>query len=286
MAETPLTVQAFLHQAQAQGVARLDAMLLLGEAVQQSRTWLIAHSEYALTPIEAQQATHWLHQRAQGVPLAYLLGRREFHGLMLQVTPAVLDPRPDTETLVDWALEVWPDAEPTGGPSSPSRPLRVLDLGTGSGAIALALKAAHPLAQVHACDASPAALEVAQNNATSLGLPLTFHTGHWWGAVHGLRFDLAVANPPYIREDDPHLPALVHEPASALVAGQQGLADLWSIIEAAPAHLEAGAWLLLEHGHDQASAVAQVLVEAGFVDIAHRHDLSGHTRCTGGRLPR
>ncbi|MFM8737193.1 MAG: PCRF domain-containing protein, partial [Betaproteobacteria bacterium] len=129
-------------------LARLDATLLLGEAVQKSRTWLIVHGEYALTPIETQQAMHWLHQRAQGVPLAYLLGRREFHGLMLKVTPAVLDPRPDTETLVDWALEVWPDAEPTGGPSSPSRPLRVLDLGTGSGAIALALKAAHPLALV------------------------------------------------------------------------------------------------------------------------------------------
>jgi release factor glutamine methyltransferase len=246
---------------------------------------------------------------------------------MLKVTPDVLDPRPDTETLVDWALEVWPQgssghlgslgslgslghsghsgqpdpSDPLGrldridridridqmacGPTAAAQPPRVLDLGTGSGAIALALKAAHPRAQVHACDASMAALCVAQANAIALGLPLALHAGHWWSAVSGLRFDLAVANPPYIREDDPHLAGLEHEPRSALVAAQEGLADLRAIIESAPAHLLPGAWLLLEHGHDQATAVAQALAAAGFADIAHRLDLAGHTRCTGGRLP-
>lgn len=309
------TVQACLQQAQALGVARLDAALLLGEALKQTRAWLLAHGEYVLTPEQVSLFRGWLQQRAQGVPLAYCLGRREFHGLMLKVTPDVLDPRPDTETLVDWALEVWPKdrldlldslgslsqpdpSAPLGRldrsdrshrlaprPASASQPPRVLDLGTGSGAIALALKAAHPHAQVHACDASVAALSVAQANADALGLPLALHAGHWWSAVSGLQFDLAVANPPYIREDDPHLAGLIHEPRTALVAAQEGLADLRAIIEDAPAHLVPGAWLLLEHGHDQATAVAQALAGAGFADIGHRCDLAGHTRCTGGRLP-
>ncbi len=285
-------MQACLAKAQALGVARLDTALLLGQALQQSRAWLLAHGEYALTPQESAAFQGWLQRRAQGVPLAYCLGRREFHGLMLKVTPDVLDPRPDTETLVDWALEVWPpygrgDQGGLGaGPAAAESPPHVVDLGTGSGAIALALKAAHPNACVHACDASAAALSVAKANADALGLPLALHTGHWWGAVDGLLFDLAVANPPYIGEDDPHLCDLAHEPRSALVAAQQGLADLRAIIAGAPAHLAPGAWLLLEHGHDQAPAVAQALAAAGFADIAHRLDLAGHTRCTGGRLPR
>jgi len=296
--DAALTVQACLRQAQALGVARLDATLLLAEALKQTRTWVLAHSEYALTPRESFVLQSWLQQRAQGLPLAYCLGRREFHGLMLKVTPDVLDPRPDTETLVDWALEIWSQGgldhvgsagstrQLGSGPAAAREPTRVLDLGTGSGAIALALKAAYPHAQVHASDVSVAALSVAQANATALGLPLTLHTGHWWGAVSGLRFDLAVANPPYIREGDSHLASLVHEPFVALVAAQDGLADLRTIIKGAPLHLAPGAWLLLEHGHDQAVAVAQALAAAGFVEIGHRSDLAGHTRCTGGRLRR
>jgi len=274
------TVDAAVRQAQGLGLQRLDALLLLAEAMQRSRTWLISHGEHALTHSESSVALALFQQRAEGVPMAYLLGRREFHGLMLRVTPDVLDPRPDTETVVDWALEIM---------TSDFRgraPLRLLDLGTGSGAIALALKAAFPTSEVHACDASAAALEVARGNASALGLPLTLHAGHWWDAVPGLRFDLAVGNPPYIREDDPHLAALVHEPLSALVAAEEGLADLGAIIRSAPAHLVPGAWLLLEHGHDQAPAVAARFERAGFVEIDHRRDLAGHTRCTGGRLPR
>jgi release factor glutamine methyltransferase len=250
-------------------------------------------------------------QRSEGKPLAYLLGHREFHGLRLRVTPDVLDPRPDTETLVEWALSLMaPLSSPLSSPLSAHPPAphweppvgrpsadaasapgafhgaRVLDLGTGSGAVALALKHSCPEADMHATDASAAALAVARGNAAELGLAVTFHEGSWWQAVGGLRFDVVVSNPPYIREDDPHLAALLHEPRAALVAGEQGLADIRAIIEGARGHLNLGAWLLLEHGFDQGPAVAALLRDAGFVEIDHRLDLAGHTRCTGGRLPR
>ncbi len=291
------TVDQALQRARSQGVARLDALLLLGHVTGLARTELIAHGDRVLDEAQARTLGELLARRADSVPMAYLLGRHEFHGLMLQVTPAVLDPRPDTETLVDWALELMEASSVGGadrGAGSGTPPRRALDLGTGSGAIALALKAARPDWEVHACDASPPALEVARGNALALGLPLHLHEGSWWTALHdppplggpGLRFDVAVGNPPYLAPDDPHLQALRHEPHQALVAADAGLADLHAIIDGAAAHLNPGAWLLLEHGHDQAAAVAQRLKAAGFEGVAHRRDLAGHTRCTGGRLAR
>lgn len=221
-------------------------------------------------------------RRVNGVPLAYLLGHREFHGLRLGVTPAVLDPRPDTETLVDWALDI--AAGMTR--SSLQAPAQAIDLGTGSGAIALAFQAARPDWRVCATDVSLQALAVAQGNATALGVGVEFRAGHWWDAVPQRRFDLALSNPPYIAENDPHLPALIHEPITALVSGPDGLHDLRQIIAGAPTHLRPGGWLLLEHGHDQAEAVAACLTAAGFTAVSHRQDLAGHRRCTGGCLAR
>jgi release factor glutamine methyltransferase len=217
--------------------------------------------------------------RAAGEPLAYLLGEREFHGLRLRVTPAVLVPRPDTETLVDWALELLAaDFATTPAP-------QVADLGSGSGAIALALKHRHPGADVCAVELDAAALEVARANAAALGLAVEFIQGDWLQPLAGRRYHLLVSNPPYIAADDPHLAALRHEPRHALTPGGDGLPAIERIVRDAPRHLLSGGWLLLEHGHDQADAVHQRLAHAGFTQLHTRHDLAGRPRCTGGRLP-
>jgi len=277
MADTPPTVQQALARAAALGLDRTDARLWLGHLLQRDRAWLIAHDDAHLTPDQAAAFDAGCRQRADGVPMAYLLGEREFHGLALRVTPDVLVPRPDTETLVDWALALLP-----GLGAAP----RVADLGTGSGAIALAVAHRHPAARVTATDLSPAALAVARGNAQRLGLAVAFAEGAWWAALPAdARYELVLSNPPYIAGDDPHLPALRHEPALALTPGGDGLDALRAIVAGAPAHLAPGGWLLLEHGWDQAGAVAALLREAGFTDVQHRHDLGGHARCTGGRLP-
>jgi release factor glutamine methyltransferase len=269
------SVAAALVQAAAAGLDRLSAQRLLGRVLGRPREWLIAHDDALLDTGAQQRFATLVAQRADGVPLAYLLGEREFHGLALQVSPAVLDPRPDTETLVDWALDLLgqrPDAA-------------VADLGTGSGAIGLALAAAAQQRgtrwQVHASDSSPEALAVAQANAQRLGLPVHVAAGSWWSAWPRQRFDLVASNPPYIAVDDPHLPALRHEPHLALVSGADGLDDIRQIVAGAKPHLNPGAWLLLEHGWQQADAVAALLAQAGFVDVQHRLDLAGHRRCTG-----
>jgi len=264
----PLSVAEALAWARQHGLDRLEAQTLLAHAFGASRTWLLTHDE---APVP-ESALHLLQRRLDGEPVAYLTGSQEFHGLNLQVTPDTLVPRPDTETLVDWALDLLP----------PDARAAVLDLGTGSGAIALALAHRRPLAELHAVDASPGALDTAQANGQRLGLPVHWHLGSWFTPVDGMAFDLIVSNPPYIRDDDPHLPALRHEPRSALTAGADGLADLRTIVSAAPAHLRPGAWLLLEHGWDQADAVAALLKAAGFAAVQHRLDLAGHRRCTGG----
>jgi release factor glutamine methyltransferase len=270
-----VNVAAALALARGLGLDRLDAQLLLSHTLQQPRAWLIAHDDAALTPSQQQAFADACRRRADGEPMAYLLGEREFHGLMLQVGPAVLVPRPDTETLVDWALEL------LVGTDAP----HVADLGTGSGAIALALKHRHPAARVCAVDVSASALEVAQANARRLELELEFVQGGWWQPLQGRRFHLVVSNPPYIAGNDPHLHALRHEPALALSPGGDGLAALAQIVRGAPAHLHAGGWLLLEHGHDQQPAVQQLLVEGGFGAVSTRADLAGRPRCSGGRLP-
>lgn len=270
------TVEQALHTAAAAGLERLDARQLLAHVLGCGRTWLHAHADACLTAAQATTWTELLSRAAQGEPLAYLLGEKEFYGLQLTVTPDVLIPRADTETLVDWALERLQNITPTTTP-------QVIDLGCGSGAIALAIKHHFGAAEVIALDASPCALAVAQANGTRLGLTVQWLNSNWWAAVQGQRFHLAVSNPPYIAQGDSHLAALYHEPEQALTSGPVGLDALWHIIENAPDHLQPDAWLLLEHGATQAAAVRNLLMERGFHEVSSRRDLAGHERCSGGR---
>ncbi len=275
------TLAQCLAQANALGVARLDAHMLLLHSLGRSlhdRAWLLAHDTDLMN--RAQQAA-WqaaLQRRLSGEPVAYITGYKEFFGLTLAVDARVLDPRADTETLVDWALAVLPT------PSPQPQSLRILDLGTGSGAIALALQHSRPDTQVWAVDASEAALSVARANAARLNLPVQFIASDWCTQVDGV-FDLIVSNPPYIAQADPHLAALRHEPQQALTSGADGLADLRRIVAQAQPHLEPGGWLLLEHGFDQAEAVQSLLADAGFQPVQSRADLAGHARCSGGQKP-
>ena len=270
------TIARALEQARAHGVALLDSRLMLGRLLGRTRTELIAHDDEPLAGPVAARWNEWLARRAAGEPLAYLLGEKEFHGLMLEVTPDVLVPRPETELLVDWVGEL---VAGFGGP------VRVVDLGTGSGAIALAIKQAQPRAVVTATDASAAALAVARRNASRLSLEVEFIAASWWRGLDGRSFDIVVANPPYIREDDPALAALRHEPLLALTPGGDGLAALRTIVEGAVPHLGARGWLLLEHGFDQAEAVRALLAAPGADAIETRRDLAGHPRATGARRP-
>jgi release factor glutamine methyltransferase len=278
MTEARTCVQA-LVAARALGLDRLDAQLLLLHALGKSgaeRAWLMAHDQDPL-PDDVNRRFSALAQRlAEGEPRAYLVGQQEFFGLMLAVDDRVLIPRPDTETLVSWALDVLP--EPLPADSS------ALDLGTGSGAVALAIKHARPTLHVRAIDASAEALSVARANANTLGLTVEMALGDWLEPVEGT-FDVIVSNPPYVRDADPHLPALRHEPLQALTAGVDGLTDLRQIIRSAPGHLKAGGWLLLEHGYDQAEAVCQLLRNRGFTAVTCRLDLAGNPRCSGGCWP-
>jgi release factor glutamine methyltransferase len=267
------TVAQALAHARLIGVDQLDAHLLLAQQLGRPRTWLLAHDDAPVADSPALLAL--LGRRAAGEPLAYLIGKREFHGLLLHVTPDVLVPRPDTETLVDWALELIADHH------APC----IVDLGTGSGAIALALKQACPRAQVHASDASQDALAVARGNGERLGLPVTWYLGDWWQALDpALRFDLAVANPPYVAPGDPHLAALRHEPTSALVAPGYGLSCTERVIAGARDRLHPGGWIVLEHGFSQAGDVRRLLAQAGFGTVATRHDLGGNPRVSAGRV--
>jgi len=275
-----LTVASALREARALGLSRLDAQLLLAHVLGVRRTWLIAHDDAPIDPLQRERFAAASVRLADGEPLAYVTGEREFHGLSLKVTPAVLVPRPDTETLVDWALERLGSRTPGEGPAAAPR---VLDLGTGSGAIALALKHRHPAAQVTAVDRDPAALAVALRNAGRLGLDVEWLAGNWFEPVAGRSFDLVVSNPPYIADGDPHLAALQHEPRGALVAGHDGLADLARIAAAAGAHLLPGGWLMLEHGWEQGAAVQELLARHGFDQLETRHDLENRPRCTAGR---
>ena len=275
---SPVSVAQALVQAVADGLTRLDAQWLLLHALGRAtseRAWLHAHDTDPLEPTQHAEFLALCQRRAASEPLAYLVGHREFHGLRLTVDARVLDPRPDTETLVDWALHTC---------AAQCRP-RVLDLGCGSGAIALAIRHERQDALVHGVDLSADALQVARANAAALGLDAVFSKADWFDGVSGM-FSLIVSNPPYIAVGDPHLAALRAEPIGALVSGADGLDAIRRIVRGAPAHLAAAGWLLLEHGHDQAAAVRALLEAAGFVDVQSRRDLAGIERCSGGRAVR
>ncbi len=280
-------ITAAIASAVAQGLDRLDAQLLLLRAwgaepalANARRAWLMAHGDEAVPAAVQVQFRNDVSRRLAGEPLAYITGHKEFFGLDLHVDVRVLIPRPDTETLVQWALELLAARRPTHRDT----PLAVLDLGTGSGAIALALKYQQPDVEVHAIDASGDALVVARANAQRLGLPIRFSQGCWLDGVER-RYDGIVSNPPYVAAHDPHLAELTYEPSSALVAGNDGLRDIRQIVGAAKTHLHPGAWLLIEHGYDQGAAVRELLEAAGYASVTTRRDLGQQERCTGGKMP-
>jgi release factor glutamine methyltransferase len=250
----------------------LDAELLLACALSMNRTHLKTHPENVPSPERVQRYMSLIARRAAGEPVAYILGYKDFWTLRLAVNPAVLVPRPETELLVERALALGPPG-----------PARVVDLGTGSGAIALALAQERPDWTVAGTDLSEEALVVARTNASMLGLGrVEFVKGRWFEPLAPRRFDLIVSNPPYIAGSDPVLRdlALGHEPRAALTPGDDGMAALREIVHSAPQHLERRGWLLLEHGADQAAAVARELVVRGFGHVRSHRDLAGHERTT------
>ena len=268
-----LTVGAALAQA---GLIPVETQVLLGFVVGRERSWLIAHRDDALTAAQADAFFALAKRRRDGEPVAYLTGVREFWGLALAVSPDVLIPRPETETLVELALARMPI----------DRDVRVLDLGTGSGAIALALAHERPRAHVVASDAADAALAVATANAARLDLArVNFVHANWYDGVPDGAFDLIVSNPPYVAGGDPHLTEgdLRFEPAAALTPGGNGLDALATIIAGAPARLVAGGTVLVEHGYDQADAVRALLLAAGLVEPIAARDLAGIWRVAGAR---
>lgn len=257
--------------------ARLEVQCLLQHVLQKPRAWLLAHPEQVLAANQWADYCRLLQRRLQGEPVSYLLGEREFFGLNFRVTPATLIPRPETELLVELALQRIPAQSPC----------RVLDLGTGSGAIALSIAHARPDIEVTATDVSREALAVARENAQRLGIAnAVFVHSDWFEALDGQRFDLIVSNPPYVAADDPHLRQgdLPFEPQSALASGADGLDDIRRILERAPAHLSTPGWLLLEHGYDQATRVRELLQQSGLSEVFSAADLSGIERVSGGHL--
>jgi release factor glutamine methyltransferase len=272
-----LHLQTAVQSGDQPGIDRLDAQLLMLHALgraQTDRAWLITHDDEVLSEPAARTFQALCQRRLAGEPLAYIVGSKPFFGLDLQVDKRVLVPRPDTETLVEWALTF-------------DTAHSVLDMGTGSGAIALALKHGKPDWQVTALDASADALDVAQNNAKRLNLNVNFLHSSWFDALadskFDAKFDLIVSNPPYIVEGDWHMAALAHEPKQALTSGADGLDDIRQIVAQAPLFLTSGGWLLLEHGFDQAAAVRDLLTQRGFVQVQSRLDLGQIERCSGGR---
>ena len=275
MSREPDTIAAALAAA---GLERVDARILLQHVLGMSHARLLAHPERKLSPSERLRFGELANRRRAGEPIAYLVGQREFYGRMFTVTPAVLIPRPETELLVELALERIP----------PAKLYRVLDLGTGSGnvAITVALERAH--ARVHAVDTSERALQVARANARSLGANnVTWIEGEWFEPPEVLTYDVIMSNPPYVSASDPHLEQgdLRYEPSSALAAGPDGLQALRHIIGQAVRHLAPGGWLLLEHGYDQADSVATLLRAHGYVEPLVAHDLAGLPRVSGARTP-
>ena len=262
---------------------RAEARRLLACLTGQPLTWFMAHGDDPADPDIAARFQALAERRRAGEPLAYLLGQQEFYGRPFAVSPAVLIPRADTETLVETALEQLTLLRQ----QRRAVPLSLLELGTGSGIIAITLALEAPDTEVHAVERSPEALAVAQQNANTLGAHrIHWHAGSWWQALASpRRFDLIVSNPPYIAANDHHLQQgdLRFEPPQALAAGPDGLDDLRILIGGAPAHLSPGGWLLLEHGYDQETPVQALLRDAGFADVFTRRDLAGQPRVSGGR---
>ena len=262
---------------------RAEARRLLASLTGQPLTWFMAHGDDPADPDTAARFQALAERRRAGEPLAYLLGQQEFYGRPFAVSPSVLIPRADTETLVETALEQLARLHR----QRCAVPLSLLELGTGSGIIAITLALETPDTDVHAVERSPEALAVAQQNAKTLGAScIHWHPGSWWQALASpRRFDLVVSNPPYIAAHDHHLQQgdLRFEPPQALAAGPDGLDDLRIIIGGAPAHLNPGGWLLLEHGYDQEAPVQTLLRDAGFADVFTRRDLAGLPRVSGGR---
>ena len=256
--------------------ARREAQVLLGFALGVTRAWVTTHPDQVADSEAAARFRSLVVLRVSGHPVAYLVGVKEFYGLPLRVTPDVLIPRPETEELVEAALERLPRDEAR----------KVLDLGTGSGCIAIAIARQRPAAQVTAVDSSSPALALARTNAAALDVEVEFRQSDWFATLGGRCFDLIVANPPYVAADDPHLRRgdLRFEPRPALAAGADGLADLRRIVGTAPKHLRPGGWLLLEHGYDQAEVCRDLLRIAGFGELVFRADIAGLPRIAGGRL--
>lgn len=252
-----------------------EARLLLASAMNRSAAWLMAHDDALLTEDELGRFAAWVARRAGGEPVAYLLGRREFYGRDFSVSPAVLIPRPETELLVELALDGY----------AAGQALRILDLGTGSGCLAVTLALELMGAEVVAVDVSAEALNIARRNAEALGAALRLHQGSWFSGLQGETFDLIVTNPPYVAAGDSHLGIgdLRHEPPGALVSGPDGLDAIREIAANAAAHLVPGGTVLIEHGYDQAPAVAALLRASGLSDIEHHRDLAGIERVTSAR---
>jgi release factor glutamine methyltransferase len=256
--------------------ARIEVQCLLQAVLRVNRAYLITHSEQVLTGLEQEQYRELFERRLQGEPIAYLLGAREFFGLNFKVTPATLIPRPDTELLVELALQRIPKLGNC----------RVLDMGTGSGAIALSIAQVRPDAAVVAVDISEAALQVAQQNQRELAINnAEFLPSDWFSSLVKVKFDVIVSNPPYIAANDEHLTQgdVRFEPLSALASGKDGLRDIRRISAQAMQHLNAQGWLMFEHGYDQAEQVREILRQAGFQQVFSARDLSGIERVTGGQ---
>lgn len=282
----PHAIHEILQSAQQQLIAagltdspRLDAELLLCHALNVSRTYLFTWPEQTLNTEQLKKFPPLLTQRLQGHPIAHILGEREFWGLSLIVTQNTLIPRPDTETLVEAAL--------TRLPNKSKKEITVLDLGTGSGAIALALKSERPDIDITAVDYSQHALEIAKQNAQKHQLNIQFLHSDWFSALNTSNklFDCIVSNPPYIEDKDPHLTQgdVRFEPLSALTSGKEGLDDIQIIVQHAPLHLKPQGWLLIEHGYHQAKAVAKIFRANHFINIQLQHDLAGQPRVTLGQ---
>ncbi len=281
------TIRTALLQAQAQlnnspQLAEIDAryesQLLLQDILNVNRAWLIAHENDELQPADQAKLAELLLRRCHGEPIAYILGKREFYGLDLTVTPATLIPRPDTEILVETALNKMPAG----------KSMQLLDLGTGTGAIALAIASQRPQAEITAVDGSQAALDIAISNKQQHHITnVNFVLSDWFSALNQDKFDIIVSNPPYIEQDDAHLSQgdLRFEPMSALASGNDGLDDIRKIVADSLLHLKPQGWLMLEHGYNQAAAVSDLLAQQGFVDIATVQDFGGNDRVTIGKNP-